>query len=227
MVTVGHFSDLHGDLRALHDNEVVPDVWAWTGDMLREDWYRPRGHQPAIQRAWLKKHKQDFKSYFRGKPVLLIGGNHDWIDPVPILLSAGIDVRQVTTKKQEILGITYAGFRNITWVDNTMHDCDGLAVRWMGESTPAELQVVVDEVFADPPDLLLTHSPPHGVMDNGRFGGNFGIPALATALSYREHAIKVHAFGHIHERGGLAEAASIGVLFSNAATRLQFFEVKP
>jgi Icc-related predicted phosphoesterase len=223
----GHFSDLHGNLKPLRLNKVEPDFWVWTGDILREDWSRPRRDQMAIQHSWMKKHAKDFKRYFMNKPVLLVNGNHDWIDPVPYLADAGVDVRPVTLWKQEILGFTYSGFPLICFIDNTAHDCEGKPIRWMYEASDEEKRQAVDAVFKDPPDLLITHSPPYGIMDESARtpGRHFGISQLADALSMREHKIRYQFCGHIHERAGVLQHSELGMTFSNAACRLQFIEV--
>lgn len=224
---VGHFSDLHGDLGPLmyRDRNQKPDLWIWTGDMLPEDITRPMSKQPAVQHAWLIKHMNFFQSVFTDKPLLVVAGNHDWIDVVPWMKGAGIDARAVTLQIQEVLGFTYAGFPWITPVDNPPKDCEGKLIKWNNERFPGEMQDSMDSFFAGPtPELLITHSPPNDILDRARSGRHFGIPSLANKLLFGYNEVRYHFFGHIHEsRGTLTEA---GIFFSNAATGLQFIEVR-
>ncbi|VDC02534.1 unnamed protein product [Peniophora sp. CBMAI 1063] len=51
-------------------------------------------------------------------------------------------------------------------------------------------------------DILITHGPPHGVLDQVMAGLNVGCEALAARLP--ELRPRLHLFGHIHEAHGLA-----------------------
>ncbi|KAF8217705.1 Metallo-dependent phosphatase-like protein [Mycena galopus ATCC 62051] len=49
-------------------------------------------------------------------------------------------------------------------------------------------------------DILMTHGPPHNVLDATNRGENVGCPALATRI--QELKPRLHVFGHIHESRG-------------------------
>ena len=69
----------------------------------------------------------------------------------------------------------------------------------------------------DDTDVLITHGPPHGILDK-TFGGDddrVGCPHLLAAIRERP-SIVAHVFGHIHE--GYGELTAGGVHFVNAAT---------
>lgn len=63
-------------------------------------------------------------------------------------------------------------------------------------------------------DLLITHSPPAGILDRGSGGGRFGCEALTRALRGRD--VAVHAFGHVHASRG--ELRRGGTRYINAAS---------
>jgi Icc-related predicted phosphoesterase len=50
-------------------------------------------------------------------------------------------------------------------------------------------------------EILLTHTPPHEVLDKTRRGKNAGCDVLAARLE-QLHACRLHVFGHIHEAHG-------------------------
>ena len=51
-------------------------------------------------------------------------------------------------------------------------------------------------------DILVTHSPPQGILDRSSRGMSFGCPELAREL--RRIAPRVHCFGHVHASAGQA-----------------------
>lgn len=60
------------------------------------------------------------------------------------------------------------------------------------------------ELIPHDTDVLITHSPPYGVLDKVVEGFSVGSPALYNWLKYVERP-KLHVFGHIHEAYGQAE----------------------
>lgn len=50
-------------------------------------------------------------------------------------------------------------------------------------------------------EILLTHTPPLGVLDTTRRGKSAGCKYLSTQLN-ELHACRLHIFGHIHEAHG-------------------------
>src|SRR5262245_49164674 len=65
-------------------------------------------------------------------------------------------------------------------------------------------------------DVLITHGPPHGILD----WTNRGEHAGSLTLLHRVYEVKprLHIFGHIHEAAGRAE--SDGTIFLNASTQM-------
>ncbi|KAJ3553355.1 hypothetical protein NM688_g3657 [Phlebia brevispora] len=53
-------------------------------------------------------------------------------------------------------------------------------------------------------EILLTHTPPHGICDLSRKGKSAGCPALAARLQELDlDKCRLHVFGHIHEAHGV------------------------
>lgn len=74
----------------------------------------------------------------------------------------------------------------------------------------AEIAKVWDRVT--PCDILVTHGPPHGILDRVE-RGNVGCEELVRRVA--ELRPKMHIFGHIHEGFGSAERH--GTMFINAS----------
>ncbi|KAH7927053.1 Metallo-dependent phosphatase [Leucogyrophana mollusca] len=51
-------------------------------------------------------------------------------------------------------------------------------------------------------DILLTHGPPHMILDRALHGGHVGCPALLSHISRMQKPPLLHVFGHIHEAHG-------------------------
>jgi predicted phosphodiesterase len=69
-------------------------------------------------------------------------------------------------------------------------------------------------LIPDATDLLITHGPPHGILDRNRNGEPVGCADLREAVARVRP--RIHAFGHIHESYG-TELVD-GTLFVNACT---------
>jgi Icc-related predicted phosphoesterase len=65
-------------------------------------------------------------------------------------------------------------------------------------------------------DVLLTHGPPHGVLDLTHRDERAGSATLLERI--REVNPRLHVFGHIHEAAGRTEFG--GTVFLNASTQL-------
>lgn len=82
-----------------------------------------------------------------------------------------------------------------------------------------------EEVYSQIPpttEILLTHTPPHGICDTTRKGVKAGCPALASKLASGDlNRLRLHVFGHIHEAHGAevqpASATNVQRIYVNAA----------
>ena len=66
-------------------------------------------------------------------------------------------------------------------------------------------------------DILVTHMPPHGVLDQNTGQVRAGCPALAATVLTRLRP-RIHVFGHIHESAGFKRIGE--TLFINAASKI-------
>jgi len=239
-VLIGHASDLHGKLTPILTNTREPHLWVLTGDLWPNKTRGDASIEIPFQTEFIEKNVADLRKAFGGKPVLVIDGNHCYAPTVELFKKHGIDARQVELERKTVefrtkdiltgdggsrAALTYAGFREIPYI----------AGEWMGEvSDQAVMTSLVDKVVGESPNLLITHCPANGIMDN-RYGASregvfgYGIPQLTSQLFYRPHSIKAHLFGHIHQvPGEEVHTAEDGhkIVFSNAACTLRFVEVE-
>ncbi|OAX35219.1 Metallo-dependent phosphatase [Rhizopogon vinicolor AM-OR11-026] len=72
----------------------------------------------------------------------------------------------------------------------------GWAFNYLPEEAPARV-AAIPEV-----DILLTHGPPHNILDTTLTKVHAGCPALLAHLSEMKRPPLLHVFGHIHEAHG-------------------------
>jgi Icc-related predicted phosphoesterase len=222
-VIIAHASDLHGNYKAL-DKVATPDLWVITGDFFPNYGRGPKTNRtidPNFERAhqlrWWRYKATSVKSRLRGRPVLWVPGNHDFINLSTMLGAYDYtgDAYDVTTESVELFGYRFAGYREIPY----------LAGEWVGEVM--DFQDIVQRTMELDPDILLTHAPPAGILDDdleGEYGHGVGVTAQTQWYSYREHRVTHHFFGHIHAQGGKTHE-EMGVKFINSATCVQIIEL--
>jgi Icc-related predicted phosphoesterase len=127
------------------------------------------------------------------KHKLLVGGNHDW----PLQLDAE-EARKMLTAvtyiedgSLTICGVKFYGspwqpdFR--LWAFNLQRRCPELKAKWAA--------------IPDNTDVLITHTPPFGVLDfSSSAQENVGCELLRRRLEFISP--KLHVFGHVHEGRG-------------------------
>lgn len=198
---IAHFSDAHGTAVSLLGSTPTPDVWVSSGDFFPNASRGNLAVEPPFQTKWLATNGAKIRAAFRGKPVLVVNGNHDFIPLTPALRDLGVDAIDIPLDGLDYMGFRWAGFREIPYIRG----------EWAGESYQDVLGALVDRAFAADPDILVTHAPPSGILAD-----EWGIHPLTPALAYRPHKIRYHLFGHVHEFGGRT-TEEMGVTFSNAA----------
>ena len=173
-------SDTHG----CHWDVTVPD-----GDVLV--------HAGDATNAGDLKELRDFERWLSTLPHphrVVIAGNHDWaFERRPKLARATLaSATYLQDSVVELAGLRFYGspwqpeFCN--WAFNLPRG-PALAAKWA--AIPADV------------DVLVTHGPPHGVLDQTFDGRGVGCRELRRALDRVTPA--VHVFGHIHEARGVAE----------------------
>jgi Icc-related predicted phosphoesterase len=112
-------------------------------------------------------------------PILLVLGNHDklsWPDTE--------FVRDIHMRRVELGGRAFVGYR-WTAMDRKVEDA---------EADMAELSLLIDR-----DTVLVSHSPPYGILDGERrWGACYGLPAL-RALRPKPW---LHLVGHVHSLAG-------------------------
>lgn len=184
-------SDTHN---LLHEVDVPPgDILVHTGD------FTGRGTEKEI-RAFAEA-----LARLPHEHKLVIAGNHDFLfeedsDRARELLG---DCIYLEDSGATVLGIEFWGSpwqpRFGDWAFN-LDRGEALAEKWalVPEST----------------EVLLTHGPPHGILDCLASDGRIGCEDLTIALPRIRP--KLHVFGHIHEDYGILERE--GILHVNAST---------
>ena len=139
----------------------------------------------------------DFLNWFCDLPYdnkIFICGNHD-----ECLYGANIDgldsnVNYLCNSGIEIYGVKFYG------VPMFLEDCITDRQSRNYERIPSDI------------DVLITHSPAHGILDKDD-GINYGSEELLARLSTLQ--LKAHLFGHIHTQHGIEVID--GTVFSNGA----------
>jgi Icc-related predicted phosphoesterase len=250
-----HSSDLHGHWEApIKYPDQSWDIWIDTGDYLPNATRGEVQKELAYQKGWMTMDKLAFRkwgqallerhygsreealrwlptasrlppftgsvaksvtTWLAGRPMLCVPGNHDYYSLADALKKEGAQAADLTKGYAEVGGLKFAGIRSIPWLEG----------EWAGETKEEDFRDIVEQLMGSEPDVLLTHSPPYGILDYaiGK-GGHAGIQALTQWLTYRPHAVKAVLCGHVHESAGKLE--EMDILFSNAATTVQMLEVE-
>jgi len=238
MVRIVHFSDWHCQFNKLPEG----DVYVCTGDMLDNypdmvkgfDAYGRRGYRRKIvrekeerlqtdwfERKFTQKGKQLGLRHFFPKcckhnPVVVVRGNHDFIDLGPLFGGEVFEISHDPTRSVEYCGLRFGGFRGIPLI----------AFEWSDEIEQCDFDVVVDRL-PDDLDVVVTHAPPWGIRDY--CGEHIGINALARWATNRQYTCdkkpRLYCFGHCHSGLGKTEYDGGNVIFSNAACGKQVIEI--
>lgn len=158
-----------------------------------------RGHEYEL------KLFDDFLGHLPHRHKVLVAGNHDWA----LADAEGEEIKSLVKNATyledsgvEIEGVKFWGspwqpeFMN--WAFN-LHRGQQLAEVW--------------RLIPDDTDVLITHTPPYGILDQIPSGEHVGCKDLLEAL--QRVRPKVHVFGHIHEGYGVLKQN--GTTFINAS----------
>ncbi len=128
-----------------------------------------------------------------GKPVFFVLGNHDRVDWPDAGHMVNVHGRTV-----EDAGLKITGYR---WAPIDRPDA-------RIERDMASLRDLVDK-----DTILITHSPPHGILDRTKRGEHIGSPAIRTLVD--EKKPRLNLFGHVHEAFGRSGSFVNASYFSN------------
>lgn len=148
--------------------------------------------------SWYRKQQARYK--------IFIAGNHDWLFEKYRTIAKSLipdDIIYLEDEAIEIEGFKFYGtpvqLEFCNWAFNRTEE--SLARYW--------------EQIPDDTDILITHSPPFGILDvvEGRTV-NLGSPSLYDTVINRVKP-KIHVFGHIHSSHGVKKIED--TLFINAS----------
>lgn len=174
------------DTHSLHRSLFIPkcDILVHAGDATNDD-FTPR--ELSDFNRWCGQ----LKAAGTVKEIVFTPGNHDFcLDPDISTTSAKAlasltNVHCLIDRSITLLGARIYG---TPWTRRAMTYC----------AFPSETEQDSHLKFKPIPsdlDILVSHSPPDGIMDNG-----FGSRALRDAVSEKQP--KYHVFGHVHEGYG-------------------------
>lgn len=144
-----------------------------------------------------EKEFRDFASWFRDqlfKYKIFVAGNHDRFvesnrrDAVEML---GPDIIYLQDEQVTIEGFDIYGSPWVPAFCNWAFNCDERQLQLAADAIPSQL------------DILITHSPPHGLLDDGLRFGYQHTHIGSTPLTYKlasqgEAGPQYHIFGHNH-----------------------------
>jgi len=214
-----HLSDTHN----MHRQIVMPpgDILIHTGDCTQA------GSDAELKDFddWLGEQK----AYFRH--VIVIAGNHDWHTALQMISSNTIDPNTVLQpdymrKKlssctfldhqlAEVCGLKIFGSSWIGWhesadpgrVPRPHEEAKRMARHQLWVAYHNAHKDAKSHRYDEIPegiDILLTHGPVPGILDNTGGGFTWGSSELLKQAVYRTRPT-VHLFGHLHEQRGLWE----------------------
>lgn len=214
LVKILHISDTHG---MLPEPQGDWDVVVHSGDMMPNRSYCIRPIEDTFQKYWLEQNVPKFHSRYWLKPFLYTPGNHDYVDPTPIMRNFGIDARLVCNDLVDVDGVSFYGH---PWTP-TFYD-------WAWMCGPLEMEhhltPVAELLNQGGLDVLIAHGPMFGVLDRNQDGERCGCKVLRKTLQDGSHAPKALLHGHIHEAAGI-QPWSRKLIVSNAARTQRVVEL--
>jgi Icc-related predicted phosphoesterase len=142
----------------------------------------------------------------RFQHVLAVGGNHD--HALLARVRAGQQVfRHAHFLLDEAIEIDGVRFYGSPWVPQLRGwafyaNDQALAAHWA--KIPADI------------DVLITHTPPAGILDRDRGGYSYGCTQLRERLD--DLSPSLHCFGHIHASGGVLDGSPTTSINASAIT---------
>ena len=181
------------DTHSSHDNLKVPggNILLHAGDLTTQ------GNLSQIERV------NAFWGSQPHKHKIFIAGNHD---------------RELQCSPE----LSHPLLKDVTYIENQLIDVEGLRIYGSPLMVHASHRAfcVSDEErkrrwseVPDELDILLTHCPPFGILDENGAGVSIGCPFLLERVMQIKP--RLHVFGHVHEGNGRVDRE--GISFINAA----------
>jgi len=189
-------SDLHGTKPKLDGGDLLILAGDYTSADTTGQW--------LAFREWLRDQKYTKK--------VMIGGNHDMsIEDGRFYFNHDwLGATWLKDTGTEFDGLKIWGSPWTAWFEGINPRCTAWTLK-----TDKKLAEKWD-LIPDDTDILITHSPPYGILDEAMHTHNFQSVGSKSLLA-RVHKIrpKIHAYGHIHE--GYGQYKAEGVHFINAS----------
>lgn len=174
-------SDLHGKYPVLEGGDLL----IIAGDCTSRD--EPEQWDEFF--AWLSKQQY--------KKKIFIGGNHDnyleLMQELDIVQDEDNSIVYLCDSGTEFEGLKIWGSPYTAQFRHQNPDCMAFSVV-MDEQLKDHFDLIPDDT-----DILITHSPPYGILDECSQGRVGSKSLRETMLRVKP---KLHVFGHIHECGG-------------------------
>ena len=155
-------------------------------------------HEVISFLSWFNKQKARHK--------IFIAGNHDWMFERNRTLAKSLipeGIIYLEDEAIEIEGINFYG------TPVNLEFCN-----WAFNRTEESLRRYFEGI-PDNVDVLITHNPPYGILDEVNNNGmHLGSPSLTDIVLTRVNP-KIHAFGHLHSSHGTKRIGN--TLFINAS----------
>lgn len=207
-----HTSDWHGRHKALLEvlDTQEYDVWFDTGDFQpNPGWNSPIKRVPQVQARqqinwWAYKGlAQKLTDVLRGRPAVMVPGNHDFFNHAAMLASRYPNFFAPGLDPVEVAGLSVCGVSEIPYI----------AGFWARETSSNGLAALVASIPKC--DVLLSHAPPAGFLS---WRDEWGIAGLEKVRA------KSIFTGHVHECGGSMYELDDKVIY-NSATTFQLVEI--
>lgn len=195
-------SDLHGFYPKLEGGDLL----IVAGDLTMRDTYK----EYIDFNAWLLKQK------YRKK--ILVAGNHDnWIMNSPMLKNTFYDCEYLCDSGTEItyyprfdppnldnIGVPYKRKTLKIWGSPWTKTFEGMNPKYKAFTCDTEKELIVKfSLIPDDIDVLVTHSPPWGILDKNIQGQHCGSKSLGFKVGKMRIPPKLWVWGHIHESYGV------------------------
>ena len=172
------------------------DVVVHSGDLMPNTSFGVAVLERAFQPRWLEQNAKHFPKGWYGKPVIMVPGNHDYVDPTPALRSVGLDVQLLVDDVVEIGGVRFWGH---PWTP-PFYDWNYMLPP---AAMSAKLARLADEARRGGVHVLVSHGPMYGVLDRNQSGERCGCPQLRHVVTEASGELRMILHGHIHESAGL------------------------
>jgi len=188
-MTITALSDSHGrhqDIK-FDEKQLAADMLIYGGDFTLNVSHDPLNSeikkQTKIFLNWLSRQPQKYK--------ILIGGNHDFF------------AERKFSEFKEMMPL------NIIYLNNETVEIEGLKIfgspntanlpGWAFGDWEDNMNNYYDKIPIDV-DILITHTPPYGILDLSSSGNRYGSTTLLEKMKSLKP--KINMFGHVHESYG-------------------------